>query len=469
MTRSKSQRMEAEVGRKERQIESLLSAKGSLDRGESKSVHLDKLRSETKLIASLKNKNKLLAKKMKDQEAKLESFKNDSRYTRLAEKEMESQTYYKESVRLRDLLEERAQAQDDVEQAQAHEKELIRDMREKIKFLKEENRELKRDARALVEKTAEWEEENRYLTQELTQAQRKLSVLPRKQRQALDDASSETQELKIAHEKALVELEMQEITHTEEIKDLLAAKRAAEMQLKRQREEFANGGGETGSSQQDYWEKRTEAAKEEFERKLAHETSEMRYQFKEVQAKLQRAEKELVYWRSQGTQPPRSGTDSAAAAAPVAADQGHGPGTSPAKSRKSPSASPSGQRAVPTKSPGDCYVSSPEAADHSLRFSDDDHDDVGAHRRYSFGEEEEEEVPLEQDIYDERQHPPRPASRHGRMDENNDANYDSDDSEHARACAEAAAAAAEAARAAAVAADSDVDEDSEIDEVVDDF
>merc|ERR1712196_67852 len=147
-----------------------------------------------------------------------------------------------------------------------------------MKFLKEENRELKRDARALVEKTAEWEEENRYLTQELTQAQRKLSVLPRKQRQALDDASSEAQELKIAHEKALVELEMQEITHTEEIKDLLAAKRAAETQLKRQRE--AQAGGENGASQE-YWEQRTEAAKEEFERKLAHETSEMRNQFKE--------------------------------------------------------------------------------------------------------------------------------------------------------------------------------------------
>ena len=32
-----------------------------------------------------------------------------------------------------------------------------------LRSLKLENKELKRDARALVEKTAEWEEENRYL------------------------------------------------------------------------------------------------------------------------------------------------------------------------------------------------------------------------------------------------------------------------------------------------------------------
>merc|ERR1719271_1326783 len=128
MLRSKAQRMETEVGRKEKQIESLLSAKSSMDRGDSKSVHFDKLRSENKLIASLKSKNKLLQKKVRETDSKMEEFKNDSKYTKLAEKEMEVQTYYKESMRLRELLEERARVQDDEDQAHAHEQRLLEEM-----------------------------------------------------------------------------------------------------------------------------------------------------------------------------------------------------------------------------------------------------------------------------------------------------------------------------------------------------
>merc|ERR1712054_711251 len=94
---------------------------------------------------------------------------------------------------------------------------MLEEMHRRQRSLKQENKESKRDARALVEKTAEWEEENRYLQNELKQAQRKLNVLPKKQRQALDDASNEAKELKLAHEKAQVDLEMQEIQHTEEI------------------------------------------------------------------------------------------------------------------------------------------------------------------------------------------------------------------------------------------------------------
>ena len=89
MLKSKSQRMENEVGRKEKQIETLLSAKGSMDRGENKSVYFDKLRSEAKLIANLKSKNKLLQKKLRETEAKVDDFKADSKYTKLAEKELE--------------------------------------------------------------------------------------------------------------------------------------------------------------------------------------------------------------------------------------------------------------------------------------------------------------------------------------------------------------------------------------------
>merc|ERR1719446_344929 len=125
MLRSKAQRMEAEVVRKEKQIESLLSAKSSMDRGDSKSVHFDKLRSENKLIANLKSKNKMLTKKLREADGKVEEFKNDSRYTKLAEKEMEVQTYYKESLRLRELLEERARVQDNEEAAQEREQALL--------------------------------------------------------------------------------------------------------------------------------------------------------------------------------------------------------------------------------------------------------------------------------------------------------------------------------------------------------
>jgi len=456
MLSTRGQRMEAEVGKKERQIETLLSAKSSMDRGDPKSVHFDKLRSEAKLIASLKAKNKLLTKKVKDMEAKIEEFKNDSKHTKLAEKELEVQTYYKESIRLRELLEERSHFQDQEEHARQGEQNLLEELHRKVRTLKTENKELKRDARALVEKTAEWEEENRYLQGELQQAQRKLSILPKKARLAQDEAAAEAKELRLAHEKAQVDLEMQEIQHTEEIKDLLSAKRAAEQELKRQSDELQQlraekSGGGAGNSD-DFWRQQVEEAREaerKAEERFRSETAALREKFgmlqrelREQQSAVREREAEIEVLRRDS----RAGAEEYGMQ-PVSKVQ---VGTNGASLNEKPNGSslrpeslkplqvPSPAKGPRGESPG-CYLSSPEAAFESLRYSDDEVEARGR-PRYDFGENDAGYVVQERQVSSEL--PPKRAQC--------DSDEDSDD-EHARTAAAEALAAAAAARASAAA------------------
>jgi len=409
MLRSKNQRFETEVGRKEKQIETLLSAKGSMDRGENKSVYFDKLRSEAKLIANLKAKNKILQKKLRETESKVEDFKSDSKYTKLAEKELEVQTYYKESMRLRELLEERARVQDGEDAAQEREHDLLEEMHRKLKSLKAENKELKRDARALVEKTAEWEEENRYLQQELKQTHRKLTAIPKKSREALVEASklNDTKEISLAYEKAQVDLEMQEIQHTEEIKDLLAAKRGAEQKLQHQLSVAESVGLGGSALPESYWEDRLEHVTAEYEARLGEETSKMKAKFKQIAAQLVEKDDLIDRYKSQliDATPPMHGERGGA---PPVSGRQEGRGGGKSTLGQSGMGGPSFGKSPP--SPGG-YVSSPELGEASLRYSDDGGEENGpvpgggamgrggSRHGYSFGEDDSDypEANLEQE------------------------------------------------------------------------
>eukprot|EP00656_Telonema_subtile_P008949 TRINITY_DN14181_c0_g1_i2.p1 TRINITY_DN14181_c0_g1~~TRINITY_DN14181_c0_g1_i2.p1 ORF type:complete len:363 (+),score=171.99 TRINITY_DN14181_c0_g1_i2:413-1501(+) len=264
MLKSRAQRSEAEVGRKERQLETMLQvSSGSLDR---KSVHFDKLKTDMSLLKALKAKNKALSRKLRDKEAELEGLKADSRYTRVAERDMQLQTYYKETVRLRQLLEERAEEQSLEEEEERGGAEREQVLEGRIRALRAENKELKADSQALVLKSAEWEQENRYLQAELLQAHKKVQALPKREataQEALHHSTTEIEQLRSALQQAATRAEAQAASHSTELAQLKAL---LAHQSKRSRDK--------------------EALEADYELRLGQETAALRAQVQQLQAGL---------------------------------------------------------------------------------------------------------------------------------------------------------------------------------------
>jgi len=360
MLKSRAQRMESEVSRKERQLDSMLTVSaGSMD---AKSVHFDKLKIDLGLVKNLKAKNKTLSKKLREKTNELEDLKADAKYTKIAEKDMEIQIYYKETVRLRELLEERSIAQDEEDEVIQENEQTIHELDDRLRSVKLENKELKRDARALVEKTAEWEEENRYLQVELLQSQKKLSILPKKQASALEQVSGESRELRLALEKAQLDVDMQNIAHSKEIQKLEAENRALQQLA-------ASTQLSTGAQQSNgelYWRERAEAAAAEYDRRLHQETNELRSQVLDLQQLL------VPQMKQAQPQMKQSNVQSAAQAEPAAISRSkvaaHNAAAIPSSNAASRASTVTSAGATSASLSANGYVSSPDPAQDSFKL-----------------------------------------------------------------------------------------------------
>eukprot|EP00698_Gefionella_okellyi_P011121 TRINITY_DN2912_c0_g2_i1.p1 TRINITY_DN2912_c0_g2~~TRINITY_DN2912_c0_g2_i1.p1 ORF type:complete len:751 (+),score=237.26 TRINITY_DN2912_c0_g2_i1:100-2352(+) len=234
--RSKIIRFDGEIVRKEKQMENLLQSKSVSEMGGGK---FDQLRSEAHLLKNLKRKIADLDKTISQRDDEISRLKNDSKYTRVAELELELRTYYNESKRLQKLLESSAREESSIITGGTEADSQIRQLSEKNMQLKGANHKLQLQAEQLEQDMRSMNDENDRMKRQIDDLRQQLAS----SRGRVQDTPQEVRKLQTQHASTVAALEQQHQLKLSELNsktsilnDQLQSKASAQRSLEDERE-----------------------------------------------------------------------------------------------------------------------------------------------------------------------------------------------------------------------------------------